>query len=121
MFNIGFSELVILAVIGLIVIGPEQLPELARKLAKILNELKRAKEEIMAPLDDLKHEAQASLMKFRQGIEDESQQINKNFEKINDTQVEKATKDHLATNRPPADNASGANKSITDAQKKTDS
>jgi sec-independent protein translocase protein TatB len=58
MFNIGFSELVILAVIGLIVIGPEQLPDLARKLAKILNDLKRARDEIMSPVTEFKNKAE---------------------------------------------------------------
>jgi sec-independent protein translocase protein TatB len=66
MFNIGFSELVILTVIGLLVLGPEQLPEVAKKLAKIINELKRAKDEILSPVDDLKVEAQRLLEQTRQ-------------------------------------------------------
>lgn len=75
MFNIGFTELIILGVIALLVIGPEQLPDLARKIAKILNELKRAKDEIMAPLDDLKAETQVAIQKFRQDIEAQSAKI----------------------------------------------
>jgi Tat protein translocase TatB subunit len=65
MFNIGFSELVILAVIGLLVLGPEQLPQVARKLAKILNDLKRAKDEIMSPVDDFKRQAQDMMEQAR--------------------------------------------------------
>lgn len=42
MFNIGFSELLILGVIALIFIGPQQLPEVARTLGRLLNEWKRA-------------------------------------------------------------------------------
>lgn len=42
MFNLGFSELLLLGVIALIFIGPQQLPELARSLGRVLNELKRA-------------------------------------------------------------------------------
>lgn len=42
MFNLGFSELLLLGVIALIFIGPKQLPELARTLGRLLNELKRA-------------------------------------------------------------------------------
>lgn len=42
MFNLGFSELILLAIIALIFIGPKQLPELARTLGRTLNELKRA-------------------------------------------------------------------------------
>lgn len=46
MFGIGFSEFVLILIIGLIVIGPEKLPGLARSLAKGLGEFKRATSEI---------------------------------------------------------------------------
>lgn len=53
MFNLGFSELLILAVIVLIFIGPQELPEIARVVGRMLNELKRAssdiKESILEP------------------------------------------------------------------------
>lgn len=42
MFNIGFSELMILGIIALIFIGPQQLPEVARTIGRLLNEWKRA-------------------------------------------------------------------------------
>ncbi|MCB0350587.1 MAG: twin-arginine translocase TatA/TatE family subunit [Bdellovibrionales bacterium] len=71
MFNIGFTELVILAVIGLLVIGPEQLPEMARKLAKLLNELKRAKDEIMSPVNELKNEAHRAVEKMRRDVDEQ--------------------------------------------------
>lgn len=42
MFGLGLSEIIFLGVLALIVIGPKQLPELARHLGRFLNELKRA-------------------------------------------------------------------------------
>ncbi len=66
MFNIGFTELIILGVIGLLVLGPEQLPEVARKMAKLFNELKRAKDEILSPVEDLKAEATRMLERARE-------------------------------------------------------
>lgn len=66
MFNIGFSEMVVLVIIGLIVIGPEQLPDLARRLIRLVNDIKRMKEEVMQPLDDLKDEAVDILHKVRE-------------------------------------------------------
>ncbi|MNS74457.1 Sec-independent protein translocase protein TatB [compost metagenome] len=42
MFGLGMSEIMFLAVLALIVIGPKQLPELARTLGRFLNELKRS-------------------------------------------------------------------------------
>jgi sec-independent protein translocase protein TatB len=41
MFGLGFSEIVVIGVLALILLGPEQLPDLARKLGKFVNELKR--------------------------------------------------------------------------------
>lgn len=42
MFGLGMSEIIFLAVLALIVIGPKQLPEVARTLGRFLNELKRS-------------------------------------------------------------------------------
>lgn len=41
MFGLGFSEIMVLGVLALILLGPEQLPDLARKLGKFINEIKR--------------------------------------------------------------------------------
>jgi len=51
MFGIGGTELLIIAVIALLVFGPEQLPELARKLARIIGEVRRAGEEVRTHVD----------------------------------------------------------------------
>ncbi|MFQ5901028.1 MAG: Sec-independent protein translocase protein TatB [Thermodesulfobacteriota bacterium] len=57
MFGIGFSELLVILVIGLIVLGPNRLPELARTLGKVIGELKRASEELKdtIELDSVDH------------------------------------------------------------------
>lgn len=63
MFNLGFSELVLIAIIALIFIGPKQLPEIARTLGRTLNELKRATEDfsqtISSPKSYSNHSKQA--------------------------------------------------------------
>ncbi len=46
MFGIGMTELLVILVIGLLVIGPKKLPELARSLGKGLAEFRRATTEI---------------------------------------------------------------------------
>lgn len=50
MFGLSFTHLVLLAVIALIFLGPEQLPEVARTIARLLNEWKRATGEIQSSL-----------------------------------------------------------------------
>jgi Tat protein translocase TatB subunit len=42
MFDIGFGEMIMLAAIALIAIGPKQLPEVARTVGKLLAEVKKA-------------------------------------------------------------------------------
>ena len=51
MFGIGMQELIIIAVIALIIVGPKKLPDLAKTLGKGFSEFKKATEGIT---DDLK-------------------------------------------------------------------
>ena len=59
--KIGTLELVVIAIVALLVIGPNKLPEYARKLGQAMREFKRAsdsltkeiKENIVEPLDEV--------------------------------------------------------------------
>jgi sec-independent protein translocase protein TatB len=42
MFDVGFPELVLIAVVGLLVIGPERLPEALRTLGLMLGRMRRS-------------------------------------------------------------------------------
>lgn len=46
MFGLGMSEIILLSVMALIIIGPKQLPEVARTVARFINELKRSTEDL---------------------------------------------------------------------------
>lgn len=50
MFNLGLSEIILIAIIALIFIGPKQLPEIARTIGRALNELKRASEDLTSSI-----------------------------------------------------------------------
>ncbi|HLD09303.1 MAG TPA: Sec-independent protein translocase protein TatB, partial [Methylophilaceae bacterium] len=41
MFDVAFSELVVIAIVALIVIGPEKLPKVARTLGLLVGRLQR--------------------------------------------------------------------------------
>jgi len=41
MFGIGFTELLLVLVVALLVLGPDKLPEVAKTVAKAYNELRR--------------------------------------------------------------------------------
>jgi len=51
MLGIGMPELIVIAVIALIVIGPDKLPDLAKTLGRILGELKKATNEFKETMD----------------------------------------------------------------------
>jgi sec-independent protein translocase protein TatB len=51
-FGIGPSELLVILVIALLVLGPRRLPELARSLGKALGEFRRATADISTELEN---------------------------------------------------------------------
>jgi len=57
MFGIGMTELLVIFVIALIVLGPKRLPELARSLGKSLNEFRRASSDLRREFLDVQEEA----------------------------------------------------------------
>jgi TatA/E family protein of Tat protein translocase len=50
MFDIGLSELLIILVVALIVLGPRKLPEIARKLGRGVAEFRRTTEELRSSI-----------------------------------------------------------------------
>jgi sec-independent protein translocase protein TatB len=46
MFGLGFSEIIVIGVLALILLGPEQLPDLARTLGRFINDLKRTSDNL---------------------------------------------------------------------------
>jgi sec-independent protein translocase protein TatB len=50
MFDIGFSEIVVIAVVALIVIGPEKLPRTARTLGHLFGRLQRYVNDVKADI-----------------------------------------------------------------------
>lgn len=52
MFGIGFPELVLILVIGLIVFGPGKLPEIGRAVGKGLQEFKKATSNLTAEVNN---------------------------------------------------------------------
>src|SRR5439155_26000178 len=49
--NLGFSEMVFIFLIALIIFGPKKLPEIGRQIGKALNEFKRASNEFKSQIE----------------------------------------------------------------------
>lgn len=63
MFDIGFSELILIAVVALIVIGPERLPGVARTVGHLLGRLQRYVNDVKS---DINREIQIEELKKMQ-------------------------------------------------------
>ncbi|HXZ97601.1 MAG TPA: Sec-independent protein translocase protein TatB [Burkholderiales bacterium] len=88
MFDVGFSEILVIALVALIVIGPERLPKVARTLGHLFGRLQRYVAEVKADIDremqmeELRklqtsmHEAARSLEKsVNEGVRDAESQV----------------------------------------------
>lgn len=69
MFGIGFPELLLIAVIALVVIGPKRLPDLARALGRGFAEFRRASDELKRTFEEETRAARAD--ELRQKLLDE--------------------------------------------------
>jgi Tat protein translocase TatB subunit len=54
MFNLGFFEIMVIVILALVLIGPEQMPEVARNIGKLFRDIKRITNEMT---DSLQREA----------------------------------------------------------------
>jgi sec-independent protein translocase protein TatB len=73
MFDIGFSEIVVIAVVALIVIGPERLPKTARTLGHLFGRLQRYVADVKA---DINREMQLEeLRKLQQEVQTAATEI----------------------------------------------
>src|SRR5664280_1749074 len=74
MFDVGFSELIVIAIVALVVIGPERLPKVARTAGHLLGRLQRYVNDVKA---DISREMQLDELKK---LQSELQDSASNFE-----------------------------------------
>jgi len=80
MFDVGFSELIVIALVALIVIGPERLPRVARTLGALLGRAQRYVNDVKADiqrevdLDELKN-IQSTFQDAAKSVEQSMSQV----------------------------------------------
>jgi sec-independent protein translocase protein TatB len=120
MFDIGFAELLLVAVMGLVVLGPEKLPTAARTIGlwvgRIRNSLGSIQREISAELkvDELKRTAAVSKKQLDEELKEMSQPYAKPFGK--DSPAEKSAMESPTPEFDPASFTS--DKGVVDAYAK---
>jgi Tat protein translocase TatB subunit len=88
MFGIGMQELIIIAIIALIVVGPKKLPDLAKTLGKGFSEFRKATEGVT---DDLKQTLQSENEKKDEAVK-EADKEKQQEESNSSSSVDAATK-----------------------------
>jgi sec-independent protein translocase protein TatB len=86
MFDIGFSELMVIGVVALLVIGPERLPKVARTAGHMLGRLQRYVNDVKADinremeLDELR-KVQSAFQEAKQSIESSAREVEQSVHK----------------------------------------
>ena len=104
MFDIGFSEMIVIAIIALVVLGPEKLPRVARTAGHLLGRMQRYVNDVKSDinreieLDELR-KLQKEMEKTAQSIQDtvkgEVNAVESEFKQVTDS-VQKTFSDPIA-------------------------
>jgi sec-independent protein translocase protein TatB len=128
-FDIGFSEIVVIAVVALIVIGPERLPKVARTLGHMfgrlqryvnevkadinremeLDELRKLRSEVQTAARDIEQSVTHAAREMESGVRSVESELNQagNPSPANDTSSPSSTTAHESTSPPAASQESG--------------
>jgi len=87
MFDIGFSELLLIAIVALIVIGPQQLPRVARTVGHLFGRMQRYVNDVKA---DITREMELQeLKKLQASMEDTARSMHDSVNRsVSDTESE---------------------------------
>ena len=87
MFDIGFSELLVIGVVALIVIGPERLPRVARTIGHLMGRMQRYVADVKA---DINREVELEeLRKMRDSVQEAASSIESSVQsELNKTETE---------------------------------
>ena len=81
MFDIGFSELVVIAIVALIVIGPERLPKVARTMGHLFGRMQRYVNDVKS---DISREMELDeLKKMQSSMEDAARSMRDSVDSVN--------------------------------------
>jgi sec-independent protein translocase protein TatB len=99
MFDIGWTEILIIAVVAIIVVGPKDLPRMLRSLGRYAGQLRRTAAEFRSQFDDAIRESE--LDELRSTLQDAS-----DLNPIN--QIRDSMKESMAPLKEAADDIKGS-------------
>jgi len=81
MGNLGFSEMLIIFVVALLVFGPKKLPELGKSLGKGIREFRKATDELKSSWEEQVRDIQSPINDVKNDIRNVGQDLKSDFYK----------------------------------------
>jgi sec-independent protein translocase protein TatB len=87
-FDIGFAEILLIGIVGLLVVGPEQLPGTVRTVMAWVNRFRRSFDQIRTEVrrelhnDEVMQKLREESREFEQKVRDTAQSVNTELEAI---------------------------------------
>ena len=117
MFDIGFAELLLIGVVGLLVVGPEQLPGAVRTVLAWVNRFRRSFDQIRTEVrrelhnDEIMQKLKAESQQLEQQVRDTTQSVEREMKALGSETSDSLQTASTTTNRassPPADSLAEA-------------
>src|SRR5262249_28591415 len=96
MGQLGFSEMLLIFIVALLVFGPKKLPELGKSLGKGIREFKKATEELKSNWEDQVKDITQPLNDVKQDIHSMGQNLKTDLYKHLEPAPEPVSKEHTA-------------------------
>lgn len=107
MFDIGFAELLLIGVVGLLVVGPEQLPGAVRTVLAWVSRFRRSFDQIRTEVrrelhnDEIMQKLKAESQQLERQVRDTAQSVEREIEAIG-TEASEPLQAAPTTNEPPS-------------------
>ena len=114
MFDIGFAELLLIGVVGLLVVGPEQLPGAVRTVLAWVNRFRRSFDQIRTEVrrelhnDEIMQKLKAESQQLEQQVRDTTQSVEQEIQALGNEASESIQGASSTTDSPPSPPATSA-------------
>jgi sec-independent protein translocase protein TatB len=116
-FDIGFAELLLIGVVGLLVVGPEQLPGAVRTVLAWVNRFRRSFDQIRTEVrrelhnDEVLQKLKAESQQLEQQVRDTAHSVEQEIQALGNEASESLQDASSTTDSPSATSAADANES----------
>lgn len=112
MFDIGWSELVVIGIVALIAIGPKELPGVLRAVGQWMGKIRRMASEFQGQFQEAMREAEMSDLKKSV---DEMTDTAKSYTNFDPIGIVRNEIESLSVDKPPAPSAEAAPPTVSEA------